>query len=212
MLAPWKKSYDKPRHPIKKHRHHFANKDPYSQSSGFSSSHICMWELNHKEGWALKNWYFQIVVLEKTLESLLDCKEIKPVNPKGNQPWIFIGRADAEVEAPIFWPLDAKSQLIGKDPEVGKDWRQEEKRAAEDEMVRWHHLLNGQESEPAPGDSEGQGSLEHCSPQRVGHDLVIKQKQHWVQGSVLCTRTQWTRPTGHFPSVQSNLLRQTQKY
>jgi len=135
-LAPWKKNCDKPRHPLKKHRHHFANNGPYSQSYGFSSSHVWMWELDHKEGWALKNWYFQTVVLEKTLESPLDCKEIKPVNPKGNQPWIFIGRTDTEVEAPIFWPLDAKSQLIGKDPEVGKDWRQEEERAADGEIVR----------------------------------------------------------------------------
>ena len=103
-----------------------------------------MWELDHKEGWALKNWCFWTVVLEKTLDSPLESK-IKPVNPTGNQPWIFIGRTDAE--APIFWPPDAKSSLIGKDPEAGKDWRQEEKRATEDEMVGWHHQLNGKEFE-----------------------------------------------------------------
>ena len=117
----------KPRQHIKKQRHYFANKGPSSQSYGFSSSHGWMWELNHKEGWAPKNWCFWTVVLEKTLESPLDSKKIKPVNPKGNQSWIFIGRTDAEAEAPILWPPDAKSQLTGKDPNAGKDWRQEEK-------------------------------------------------------------------------------------
>ena len=116
---------------------------------------------NHKEGCMPKNWCFQSVVPEKTLESPLDCKEIKPVNPKGNQPWIFIGRTDAEAAAPILWPLDAKSQLIGKDPDVGKDWRQEEK---ENEMVGWHHWLNGHEFDQAPGDGEGQRGLACCSP------------------------------------------------
>ena len=125
MLAPWKKSYDKPRQCIKKQRHHFSDKCPYSQSYGFSSSHVEMWELDHKEGWAPKNWCFWTVVLEKTLESPLDWKEIKPVNPKGNQCWIFIGRTDAEAEAPIIWPPDGKSWLTGKDPDAGKDWRQE---------------------------------------------------------------------------------------
>ena len=113
-LAPWKKSYDKPRQ-----CHHFANKDLCGQSYGFSSSHVRMWELDHKEGWTSKNWCFWIVVLEKTLESPLDCKEIKPVNPKGNQPWIFIGRTDAEAEAPTLWPPDVKRRLIGKDPDAG---------------------------------------------------------------------------------------------
>ena len=107
---------------------------------------------------------FQIVVLEKTLESLLDSNEIKPVNPKGNQPWIFIGRTDAEAEAPIPWPPDVKSWVIGKDPDARKDWGQEEKGVTEDEMVGWHHWLNGHESEQTPGNSEAQGSLECCSP------------------------------------------------
>ena len=102
-----------------------------------------MWQLGHKEGWVLKNWCFWAVVLENTIESPLDSKEIKPVNPKGNQPWMFIGRTDDEVEAPILWPLDAKSQLIWKDPDAGKDWGQEEKRAAEDELAGWHHRLSG---------------------------------------------------------------------
>ena len=126
-LAPWKKSYDKPRQHVKKQRHYFANKDPYSQSYVFSSSHVWMWELDHKEGWVPKNLCFWTVVLLKTIESPLDCKEIKLGNPKWNQSWIFTGRTDAEVEAPILWPPNAKSQLIRKDPDAGKDWRQEEK-------------------------------------------------------------------------------------
>ena len=166
MFAPWKKSCDKPRQSIKKQRHHFADKDPYSISYGFSNSHIWMWELDHKEGWAPKNWCFQIVVLEKPLESLLDSKAIKPVNPKGNQPSIFTGRTDAE--APILWPPDAKSQLIGKDSDAGKDWRQEEKGKTEDNTVGWHHQLNGHEFEQTPGDREGQGSLVCCRP--WGHE------------------------------------------
>ena len=129
MRAPWKKSYEKP---IKKQRHHFADRGVYSQSYVFSSSHVWMWELDHKEGWVMKNWYFQIVVLEKTLESSLDSKVIKPVNSKGNQPWMLIGRTDAE--APILWPPDVKSQLVGKDPDAGKDWRQEEKGQ---QRMRW---------------------------------------------------------------------------
>ena len=121
-----------------------------------------MWKLNHKEGLAPKNWYFQTVVLEKILESSLDSKEIKQVNPKGNQSWIFIGRTDAEAEAPKLWPLDEKNWLIGKDPDARKDWRQE-KGAAEDEMVGWPHWLDGHEFDQAPGDSEGQRSLAGCS-------------------------------------------------
>ena len=122
-------------------------------------SHIWMWELDHREDWAPKNWCFRTVVLGKALENPLDCMEIKPVNPKGNQSWIFIGNAEAE--APILWPPDVKSWLIEKDPE--KDWRQEEKGMTEDEMAGWHRLLNGHESKQTPGDSEGQGSLACCS-------------------------------------------------
>ena len=132
MLAPWKGSYNKTRQRIKKQRH-FVNKGPSSQSYGFSSSHVWMLELDHKEGWVLQNWCFWIVVLEKTLECPLDYKEIKPVNPKGNRSWIFIGRTN--VEAPILWPFDVKNQLTGKDPDSGKDWRQEENGAREDEKV-----------------------------------------------------------------------------
>ena len=123
-LTPWKETYDKARQHIQKQRHHFANKGLCSQSYVFSSSHKRIWQLDHKEGWASKNLCFQIVVLEKTLESLLDCKEIKPGNPKGSQPGVFIGRTDAE--APVVWPPDVKSWLIGKEPDAGKDWGQEE--------------------------------------------------------------------------------------
>ena len=125
----------------------FTNKGLSSQSYGFSTSHVWMWELDYKESWALKNWLFWTVVLEKTLESPLDCKEIQPVHPKGNQSWLVIGRTDVEAETPIFWPPHAKSWLIWKDPDAGKDWRQEEKGTTEDEMVGWHHWLNGQEFE-----------------------------------------------------------------
>ena len=134
----------------------------YNQSHGFSSSHVQMWELDHKESSVPKNWYFWTVVLEKTLESPLDYEDIKPVNLKGNQFWIFIGRTDAE--APILWPPDRKSWLTGKDPDAGKDWRQKETRLTEDEMVGWHHWLNGHEFEQALGDGESQGSLACCSP------------------------------------------------
>ena len=130
---------------IKKQRHYFADKCPSSQSYGFSTSHVWMWELDYKESWALKNWCFWFVVLEKTLESPLDCKEIQPVHPKGDQSWVFIGRTDAEAETPVLWPPCAKSWLIGKDPDAGKDWRQEEKGTTEDEMVGWHNWLNGHE-------------------------------------------------------------------
>ena len=122
-----------------------------------------MWELDYKESWVPKNWCFWIVVLEKTLESPLDSKEVKPVNPKGNQSWIFIGRTDAEAEAPILWPLDVKSRLIGKDPDAGKDWNQEEKGTTEDEVVGWLHWLNRHEFAQTSGDSEGQRSLACCS-------------------------------------------------
>ena len=126
---------------------------------GFSSSHVWMWELGYKESWALKNWCFWTVVLEKTLESPLDCNEIQSVHPKGNQSWMFIGRIDAEAEILILWPPDSKSLLIWKDPDAGKEWRQEEKGTTEDEMVGWHHWLNGHELEQTLGAVDGQGGL-----------------------------------------------------
>ena len=154
-LAPWKKSYDQLRQHVKKQRHHFADKGPSSQSYGFSSSHIWMWEMDHKEGWALNNWCVWTEVLEKTPEIPLECREI---SPKGNQSWIVTGRTDAEAEAPVLWPHDLKSWLFRKDPDAGKDWKQE-KGMTEDKTVGWHHRLNGQEFEKSMGDIEGQGSL-----------------------------------------------------
>ena len=117
----------------------------------FSNSHVCMWELDYKESWVLKNWCFWTVVLEKTLESPSNCKEIQPVNPEGNESWIFTGRTDVEAETAILWPPDAKSSLIGKDPDAGKDWRREEKGTTEDEMVGWRHRLNGHKFEQTLG-------------------------------------------------------------
>ena len=134
MLAPWKKSYDQPRQHIKKERHYFANKGLSSQGYGFSNSHVWMWELDCEESWALKNWCFWIVALENTLESPLDSKEIQPVDPKGNQSWIFIGRTDAEAETPVLWPPDSKNWLIGKDLMLGKI---EGKRKRGWQRMRW---------------------------------------------------------------------------
>ena len=147
MLTPWKKSYYQLRQHIKKQSHYFPNKDLSSQGYGFSSSHVWMWELDYKESWAQKNLCFWTVVLEKILESPLDCKEIQQVHPKGGQSWVFIGRTDAEAETPKLRPPDTKNWLIGKDPDAGKDWGQEEKEMTEEEMFGWHHWLNGHEFE-----------------------------------------------------------------
>ena len=157
MLTPWKENYYQPRQHIKKQRHYFANKCPSSQGYGFSSSHVWMWEKN----WVPKNWCFWTVVLEKNLESSLDCKEILPVHPKGNQSWIFIGRTEGET--PIIWPPVVTNWLIGKDPDAGKDWRQEEKGTTEDEMVGLHPQLDGHEFEQGPGVGDGQGGLPCCN-------------------------------------------------
>ena len=157
--------YDKLKQHIKKQRHYFANKGPSSQDYGFSSGHVWMWELDSKESWTLKNWCFWTVVLEKTLESPLNCKEIKPVNPKGNHTWIFIGRTDAKAEAWILWPPDVKSWLIWKDPDAGKNWGQEKKGTTADEMVGWHHLLKGHGFGWTLGVGDGQGDLACCNSQ-----------------------------------------------
>ena len=149
---------------LKKQRRYFANKVLSSQSYGFSNSHVWMWELDYKESWVTKNWCFWTVVFEKTLDSSLYSKEIQPVNLKGNQSWIFNGRSDAEAETTILWPPDAKKQLIWKDPDAGKNWRQEEKGTIEDEMVACHHQLDGQVFEQALRVGEGQGSLACYSP------------------------------------------------
>ena len=143
-----------------------------------------MWELIHKEGWALKNWCFWTMVLEKTLESPLDCEEIQSVNPKGNQSWIFFGRTDAETEAPILWPPDAKNGLIAKDPDAGKDWRQKEKRVTEGEMVGWHHQFSGHELGHTQGDSEEQEdpwiTTTHWAKWTwFGKEVQLRKRSYW---------------------------------
>ena len=163
LLASWNKSYDQPRQHNKKQRCYFADKCPLCQGYGFCSGHVWIWELDCRESWALKNWCFWTVVLQKTLESPLDCKEIKLVNPKGNQSWIFIGRTDAEAETTILWPPDSNNWLTWKAPDAGKDWRWEEKGMTEYEMVGWHHWLDGQKFEQALDVGDGQGSLACCS-------------------------------------------------
>jgi len=176
MLARCKKSYDQPRQHIKKQRHYFANKSLSSQGYGFSSSHVCMWGLDYKESWGPTNWCFWTVILEKTLENPLDCKDIQLVHPKGNQSWIFIGRTDAKTETAILWPPDAKNWLIGKDLDAGKDWGQEEKGTTEDEMVEGHHRLNGHEFEQALGVgwTGRPDMLQSMGSQRVGHDWATE--------------------------------------
>ena len=203
MLAPWKKSYDQPRQCIKKQKHYFANKGPSSQSSGFSSSHVWMWELDHEESWALKNWCFWTVVLEKTLESPLDCKEIKPVNPNGNQSWMFIGRTDAEAEAPILWPPDGKNWLIGKSLE--RSWKEltlslmlgkiEGRRKGDDKgwdswmasptQQKW--VWVGSRSWWWTGKP---GVLQSMGSQRVGHDWATELTDIW-----------WSQTVDLFPTL-----------
>ena len=176
----WKESYYQPRQYIKKQRHYFADRGPSGQSYGFSISHVWMQELDYNESWALKNWCFWTVVLDKTLKGPLDCKEIKSANLKGNQSWIFIGRTDVEAEAPILWPPDAKNWLLGKDPDAGKDWEQEKKGMTENEMVGWHHQFDGHKFEQAPGAGYGQESLVCFNP--WGHkELDTTERLNWTE-------------------------------
>ena len=180
MLVPWKKSCDQHRQLIKKQRHYFVNKGPSSQSYGFSSSPEWMWEFDYKESWALKNWCFWTVVLEKTLESSLDWKETQPVHPKLDQSWVFIGRTDVEAETPILWLPDWKSWLIWKDPDAGKDSGQEEKGMTEGEMVGWHFQLNGHGFGWTPGVGNGQGGLACCSS--WGHkESDMTEQLNWTE-------------------------------
>ena len=151
-----------------------------------------MWELDYKESWAPKDWCFRTVVLEKMLESPLDCKEIQPVHPKGNQSWVFMARTDAEAETPILWSPDAKNWLIGKDPDAGKDWRWEEKGTTEDEVVRWHYRLNEPEFELAPGVG-GQGSLACCSPWGCKESDTTEQL-NWLVTLDCCIRARFRSP------------------
>ena len=159
MLTPWKKSYDQPRQHIQKQRYYFANKGPSSQGYGFSCGHVWMWELDCEEGWAPKNWCFWTVVLEKTLDSPFDYKEIQPVHSKGDQSWVFIGRGDVEAETPILWPPHEKSWLTGKDSDAWRDCGQEEKGTTENEIVWWHYWINGHEFGWTLGVGDVQGGL-----------------------------------------------------
>ena len=167
---------------IKNQRHYFANKDPSSQSYGFSWGHVWMWELDCKEGWVPKNWFFWTVVLEKILERPLDCKEIQPVHPKGDQSWLFTGRSDVEAETPTLWPPQAKSWLIGKDPDAGRNWGQE-KGITEDEMAGWHHRLDGHEFWWTPGVGDGQGSLA-CFDSWDCKDSDTTKRLNWTELNV----------------------------
>ena len=162
MLTPWKESYNKPRQHIKKQRYYFANKGLSSQGYGFSSSRVWMWELDYQESWAPKNWCFWTVMLEKTLESPFDCKEIQPVHPKGNQPWIFIGRTDAEAETPILWSPDAKNHSLEKTLMLGKI--KGGRRRGWQRTRLLDGITNVMDIEQAPGVGDGQGSLACCSP------------------------------------------------
>ena len=178
----------------------------------FLRGYLWMWALDYKESWVLKNWCFWTVVLEKTLESLLGCKEIQPVHPKGDKSWVFIGKTDAEAETPILWPPDVNNWLTGKDSDAGNNWRQEEKGMTEDEIVGWHHQLNGHEFKQAPRDGEGQGSLACGSPSssRVSHDWATE--LNWSQqmicrackphvGNSFCWFLLWSDYLHCFPAV-----------
>ena len=186
MFTPWKESYDKPREHIQKQRHYFANKGPSSQGYGFSSSHVWFWELDCEESQVPKNWCFWTVVLKKTLESPLDCKEIQPVHSQGDQSWVFFGRNNAKAETGCslegmmlklklqYFGHLMKSWLIGKDSDAGRDWGQEEKGMREDEMAGWHHRLDGRKSE--------WGVLRFMGSQRVGHDWATE--LNWTDSMV----------------------------
>ena len=170
----------KPKQHIKKQRHYFANKGLSSQGYGFCSSHVWMWELDYKKSREQKNWCFWTMVLDKTLESPMNCKEIQPVHSEGDQPWVFFGGNDAKAETPVLWPPHEKSWLIGKDSEAGRDWGQEEKGMTEDEMAGSHHRLDGRESEWTPGVGDGQGGLACCNS--WGHKESDKtERLNWTE-------------------------------
>ena len=182
MLTPWNKSYDQSRQHIKKQRHHFANKGPSSQSHGFSSSHVWMRDLDYKESWVLKNWCFWTVMLKKTIEIPLDCMEIQPVHPKGNQPWIFIGRTDADAETPILWPPDVKNGLIWKNPDTRKDWRHDDRGwdGWMASLTRWRWVWVGSGSWWWTGKP---GILQSMGSQRVRHNWGTE--LNWTDTDIL---------------------------
>ena len=182
----------------------FANKGPSSQGYGFSSGHVWMWELDCEESWAPKNWCFWTVVLEKTLESPLDCKEIQPVHSEGDQPWVFIGRTDAKAETPVLWPPHEKSWFIGS-TDAGRDWGQKEKGMTENEMAGWHHWLDGHEFEWTLGVGDGQGGLACCDS--WGHKASDTTEQlNWPELNCFCQGCTWWAP---FPLDKSHLVFKT---
>ena len=191
MLTPWKESYDQPRQHIKKQRHYFANKGPFSQGYGFSSGHVWMWDLDCEESWVLKNWCFWTVVLEKTLESPLDCKEIQPVHPEGDPSWVFIERTDVQAETPILWPTDEKSSLTWKRPWCWERLKVGGKGTTEDVMAGWHHWLDGHGFGWTPGVGDGQGGLACCSSSsRKESDMT--ERLNWTELNwTLHRRRQW---------------------
>ena len=179
-ITPWKESYDKPRQHIQKQRHYFAHKGQSSQNYGFSTGYVWMWELDCEESLASKNWCFWTLVLEKTLESPSDCKEIQPVHSKGDQSWVFFGRNAAKAETPVLWPPRVKSWLIGKDPDARRDCRQEEQGMTEDEMAGWYHWLHGHEFEWTLGVGDGQGGLVCCSSWGR-KELDTTERMNWTE-------------------------------
>ena len=185
MIAAWQEIYDKPRQCVKKQRYQFANEGPYSQGYGLYSSHVWMWELDSKEGRALKNWIFCTVVLEKTLESPLDSKEIKSVNLKWNQSWILF--VETEAETPLLWTFDAKSWLIGKDPDAGKNWRQKKKRATDGWMASpIQQIQTWPNSRRCWRTGKKSGMLQSMGSGRIGHDLITEQQEQ--DDNILLTR------------------------
>ena len=205
MLTPWKEGYDQPRQHIKKQRHYFANKGLSGQGYGFSSGHVWMWELDYKESWALKNWCFWTVVLEKTLESPVDCKEIQPVHPKGDQSWVFIGRTGC-------WSCNSNTLATWweklthwKRPDAGKDWGQEEKGTTEDEMVGWHQRLNGHGFGWTTGVGDGQGGLVFCSSGSCKESDTTK-RLNWTELDIWMQNNIKNNFYSHFkPQMKINL-------
>ena len=228
-LQPWnqktiasrQESDDKPRQCAEKQRHYSADKGLYSQGCGLSSGHVQLWELDCKEGKTPKNWCLWTVVLEKTPKSALDSEEIKPVNLKGNQPWIFTGRTDPEAQAPVFWSSDENRWLIGKVPDAGQDWGQKEKRVSEDETAGRHHQCNEHELGQTPGDGEEQGGLACSSPQgRKESDMTgwlnktnnilltpkLYQQEHWLSlGSALISKAEATKGRSRLPANSDSI-------
>ena len=202
MLTPWKEGYDQPRQHIQKQRHYFANKGSSNKGYDFSCGHVWMWELDCEEDWALKNWCFWTVVLEKTLASPLDCKEIQPVHCEGDQPWAFYGRNDAKAETPVLWPPHAKSWLIARDSDAGRDWRQEEKGTIEDEMAGWHHWLDGHEFDWTPGVGDGQGGLACCDSWGL-KELDMTEWLNWTENIIhsLIILLRFSLENGHWMEV-----------